>query len=232
MSEGSTYVISQVVQKTGLKSHTIRYWEEELKLDIPRNNMGHRYYTDKDIKLFLRIKDLKSKGFQLKAIALMLPDLGEIDELDMQDMMQLKDEMNSKVIQLRESRYKDSFQNEGGEILDKQETDPVVTNEEDNEIVVEKSASEKLERFQQVMTKVIGNAMKTNNVEVTEAISEHVTDSVIKEMDYLFRIKEDHEEERFKKLDELIRDVQKSRQEVAATVPSRKKKKKGLFRRS
>ena len=43
-----------------------------------------------------------------------------------------------------------------------------------------------------------------------------------------------HEEERFKKLDELIRDVQKSRQEAAATIPSKskKKKKRGLFGKS
>ena len=151
MSEGSTYVISQAVKKTGLRSHTIRYWEDELKLPIARDSMGHRYYTDKDVKLFLRIKELKSKGFQLKAIALMLPDLGEIDELNTQDMTQLKDEMNSKVIQLRESKYKDNFQSEGGEILDKQETNPVVANEEDNEVVIEKIPSEKLERFQQIL---------------------------------------------------------------------------------
>lgn len=231
MSEGSTYVISEVVKKTGLKSHTIRYWEDELKLTIARNNMGHRYYTDKDIKLFLRINELKNKGFQLKAIALMLPELKEVDELNIQDMSQLKDEMNSKVIQLRESRYKGNFDSEGGEILGKQETNPIVANEENTEVIIEKHSSKKLEQFQQIMTRVIGEAMRANNAEVTEEISEHVTDNVIREMDHLFRVREDHEEERFKKLDELIRDVQKSRQEVAATTPARKKKKR-WFRKS
>ncbi len=234
MSEGSTYVISEVVEKTGLKSHTIRYWEEQLNLAIARNKMGHRYYTDKDIKLFLRINELKNKGFQLKAIAMMLPEGEEMDKLDVQEMTQLKDEMNSKVIQLRESKYKGNFEVEGGEILEKQETNPVVANEEENRVVVERTSSQKLEQFQQIMTRVIGEAMRANNAEVSEAVSEHVTDSVIKRMDYLFRVKEDHEEERFKKLDELIRDVQKSRQEAAATIPSKskKKKKRGLFGKS
>ncbi|MDO5521679.1 MAG: helix-turn-helix domain-containing protein, partial [bacterium] len=78
------YTISEVVHKTGLKSHTIRYWEEELKLDIHRNNMGHRYYTDKDIALFLKIKDLKAKGFQLKAIKPMLIRNDEEDETSLE----------------------------------------------------------------------------------------------------------------------------------------------------
>ena len=30
--------------------------------------MGHRYYTDENIKEFLKIKELKEKGYQLKAI--------------------------------------------------------------------------------------------------------------------------------------------------------------------
>ena len=30
--------------------------------------MGHRFYTEEDIKLFQRIKDLKDQGLQLKAI--------------------------------------------------------------------------------------------------------------------------------------------------------------------
>ena len=30
--------------------------------------MGHRYYTDKDIRTFMNIKELKKKGLQLRAI--------------------------------------------------------------------------------------------------------------------------------------------------------------------
>ena len=30
--------------------------------------MGHRFYTEENIKLFQRIKDLKDQGLQLKAI--------------------------------------------------------------------------------------------------------------------------------------------------------------------
>ena len=42
---------------------------------IPRNEMGHRYYTDFHIRLFKQIKELKEKGYQLKAIKAALASL-------------------------------------------------------------------------------------------------------------------------------------------------------------
>ena len=62
------YLISDAAKKVDVESHVLRYWEEELELNIPRNEMGHRYYTDYHIRLFRRVKELKEKGYQLKAI--------------------------------------------------------------------------------------------------------------------------------------------------------------------
>ncbi len=62
------YLISDASRKVDVEAHVLRYWEEELELAIPRNEMGHRYYTDFHIRLFKQVKNLKEKGFQLKAI--------------------------------------------------------------------------------------------------------------------------------------------------------------------
>lgn len=62
------YLISDAAKQVDVESHVLRYWEDELELQIPRNEMGHRYYTDYYIRLFRQIKDLKEKGYQLKAI--------------------------------------------------------------------------------------------------------------------------------------------------------------------
>ena len=62
------YLISDASRQVDVESHVLRYWEEELELDIPRNDMGHRYYTEYHIRLFRQIKELKEKGYQLKAI--------------------------------------------------------------------------------------------------------------------------------------------------------------------
>ncbi len=62
------YLISDAAKQVDVESHVLRYWEDELELQIPRNEMGHRYYTDYYVRLFRQIKDLKEKGYQLKAI--------------------------------------------------------------------------------------------------------------------------------------------------------------------
>ena len=62
------YLISDASKKVDVEAHVLRYWEEELKLDSPRNEMGHRYYTELHIRLFRQVKALKDRGYQLKAI--------------------------------------------------------------------------------------------------------------------------------------------------------------------
>ena len=59
------YMISDAASMAGVETHVLRYWEEELGLTIPRNEMGHRYYTSENIQEFKRIKELKEKGYQL-----------------------------------------------------------------------------------------------------------------------------------------------------------------------
>ena len=55
------YMISEAAKKVNVETHVLRYWEEELDLKIPRNEMGHRYYTRDNIKEFQKIKDLKDQ---------------------------------------------------------------------------------------------------------------------------------------------------------------------------
>ena len=66
------YMISDAANLAQVEAHVLRYWEDELDLDIPRNEMGHRYYTRESIRQFQRIKELKEQGYQLKAIRMIL----------------------------------------------------------------------------------------------------------------------------------------------------------------
>ena len=56
----------------------LRYWEEELKLPIGRNEQGHRFYTEKDVELLGHVREWKQQGLQLKAIRLMLSEDGRL----------------------------------------------------------------------------------------------------------------------------------------------------------
>ena len=38
-----TYLISDAAKQVQVETHVLRYWEEELKLPIKRNEQGHRY---------------------------------------------------------------------------------------------------------------------------------------------------------------------------------------------
>ena len=75
------YLISETAKMTQVEPHVLRYWEEELGLAIGRNEMGHRYYTDKDIQTFLTVKELKKKGLQLRAIRTIIQQ-GETNTAD------------------------------------------------------------------------------------------------------------------------------------------------------
>ena len=73
------YMISDAAKLVDVEAHVLRYWEEELDLPIGRNEMGHRYYTEENIRLFRQIKELKDQGVQLKAVKMLLPDLEKGD---------------------------------------------------------------------------------------------------------------------------------------------------------
>ena len=53
------YSISEVSEMTGLKAHVLRYWESEFSALKPKKNRaGNRTYTQADIDLLVRIKQL------------------------------------------------------------------------------------------------------------------------------------------------------------------------------
>ena len=211
--EEKRYIISEAVERTGIEAHVLRYWEEELNLDIPRNEMGHRYYTERQLEMFKQIKELKDSGFQLKAVKTVLD--------------------NGLAVQ------PDAAQNVQGEARD--EAAGTVENAarlDDNAQEIEMKRSEdKLAQFEQIIGDIVTRSLMANNGKLGEDISNIVTDrvsnKVIKEMDYMMRVREEAEDDRFKKLDETIRGVQKSNKEAAAfrERPSKREKRRGLFRK-
>jgi len=86
MEKEKIYLISDASKKVEVESHVLRYWEDELKLPVKRNELGHRYYTEADISEFKEIKKLKEQGLQLKAIRMILKD-GKLTRLPDMKMM-------------------------------------------------------------------------------------------------------------------------------------------------
>lgn len=72
------YTISEAAKLMNVEPHVLRYWEDELCLNIPRNSMGHRIYTDDDIRTFKSIQHLKANHISLKEIKEQLPSSGSL----------------------------------------------------------------------------------------------------------------------------------------------------------
>ena len=165
------YTVAETVKMTGVKSYVLRYWEDELELPISRNEMGHRYYTEDNIQMFHRIKDLKEQGYQLKAIKVLLPELKK-----------RKADSSAEIIDLEQKLAEQ----------EKEKAEP-----EGNITVFPLNPD--LDRFQQfetIMTSLFRQTLKENNEELENRIS----DSVIHGMDVLMQLKEEKEEERFRRL--------------------------------
>lgn len=201
MSDGY-YLISDASRKVDVESHVLRYWEEELSMEIPRNEMGHRYYTDSHIRLFKQVKELKERGYQLKAIKAALDRTLTEGKEEVVPAEVLEEDV---VAALKECSELDEERKEKMELLDDKELTALL-------------AEEKVEQFQALMRQMIGQAIEENNEKLSQDISKMVNDKVIKEMDYLMRVADERDEERFRQLDETIRVYQKEgrgRAEVA-----------------
>lgn len=207
------YMISETAKKVDVEAHVLRYWEEELAMTIGRTEMGHRYYTPDDIVLLKNIKELKEQGFQLKAIKMLMPELMKSQGKGIDRLLSMREELNEKV----------NMENEGADVCTEPEDKAeVVTVQRRTEPLTEKD--EKMIHFQQIIKNVVLDALQENNEQLEREMGRHVSESVIKELDYMVRVQDEKEEERFKQLDETIRNFQVTRREVAAAEKVDKKR--------
>ena len=180
------YMISDAADMVHVETHVLRYWEEELGLTIPRNEMGHRYYTRENIKEFQKIKELKEQGYQLRAIRMILHN-GKLEEITDEDSADwyvntMDDTPQELPMQRAESRIHNVTQ------------EPVGL-----------SPEERMSQFRELMSDIVGQAIANNNEALSEQIGKDVQERVLKEMNYLMREQDEAQEERYRKLDAAIR---------------------------
>lgn len=292
-------MIKDAAKNLGVESHVLRYWEEELGLEIKRNSMGHRYYDARDIKMFKEVKDLRDRGFSLKDIKDGIERQKKLLREAVEDKDELRLASESKIEEKRnfaggiESKIEEklSFGGEnkskiGEELLEKTECEigesavGIIGKKEVERADVKSSGQAdgrnidgktevhihnnhrqknaqgkdegsahmdeekgvcqdeveagnqlkivdfKTAQMQNIMNKIVANAFVENRDIITSSIKSEITTDVMKQFDTVMREKEEKEEERYKKLNETIRMLQKGQEEVAAT-----KVKKGLFKR-
>lgn len=189
------YMISEAAKQVNVETHALRYWEDELALDIGRTEMGHRYYTEENIQLFRCIKELKEQGLQLRNLKKLIPD-----------MLLTKAKLKA--------------QKEEQQELKKQELTV-----SEPEVIAKPSGSSKLEDFKILMSETLQSVLILNNEQLSETVSQLVSQNVIQEIGCLLQAKEQQEEARYKKLDCLIRQQQVRRKESTHNTALTKLKK-------
>lgn len=199
-----TIMISDAAKEVQVETHVLRYWEEELKLPIRRNKQGHRCYTAEDVERFKKIKYMKEQGLQLKAI---------------------KTAMNL---------HDDSAEEESGTMPGRTDEKDISIGIEGKKMIIPKiliqsektalqtvsadSRDDKTIRLQILLKQLIAETVRETN----EELYDNIRQSLLKELDYQFRMQEEREEnkekerqkrdeEYYKKMDELLRSKVKGR---------------------
>ena len=212
------YYISEASKKVEVEPHVLRYWEDELKLSIGRNEMGHRCYTAKDIETLRRIKQLKEQGLQLKAIRTVLQgDSGFLgggyapekkDGKDLQSDAQMgKERIEEKLedmVMKKAKKYMVTMSKGKETVLEMPEEERELKEYEEP---LDGEREKKAKRLQYLLQHMVTDAVKNANREMCTEIKE----SILKELDYQFRQQEERDEERkkleeehFRKIDEMI----------------------------
>lgn len=176
-------LISDAAKEVRVESHVLRYWEEELGLSIQRNEWGHRFYTKEDINRLKRIKDLKERGLQLKAIK-MLMMAGRLEAFE-RGGYALEEEqgMAIEILEVRDAACEEMVKR------DKNERKSDVT------VPAEDSVEEEMEREASAEGAVEKEAVEIGKV-TKEVFEEKIPEGILPRRDEAY----------FKKIDQLLRD--------------------------
>lgn len=250
--EEMRYTISDAAKMVKVESHVLRYWEDELSLDIPRNEMGHRYYTQREIDVFCQIRALKDKGFQLKAIKDVLEIMFEEEKgTNIISLDNVRQNLTGSEEKTKKPEEKVQRTGEKVQKIEEKKQKPEEKNVKEETAaaelaevqsveapaVVSVSPAEKMSHFKYIMDGIVSQALQANNLKLEESIARQVTERLLGEMDVIEQEREQREEMRFRKLDEAIRGRQRGYQEAAAAklppyTPTKMNKRRfGLFRR-
>ena len=152
-----------------------------------------------------KIKELKDRGIQLKAIHELVQKMYDILE-------------NGVPVETASKEVETDFTSELVNTVTQITEEPG----EDQERIVDF----KLVQFQSMMTKIVGNSIKENIKPISQAVTAEATEQIAKQMDVIMKEQDERAEERYQRLDTVIREMQQTRREIAAAEAGGKKKKR------
>lgn len=221
------YSISEASRLLELENHVLRYWEEELDLKIPRNEQGHRYYQEKEIRILSCIKELKNKGFQLKAVKEILPDLEDDQKIDVHKLLEAQ-------VELESTQADPPIIEPASNPADKEDKLLHFPAHKENNLPESpvRSREEKMLEFENIMERIIGRALREQAREMGALMGDQISSRVLEGLNVTLEEYSEKTEDYFKKLDETIRTHQRARQEAAVAREDGGKRKSLFFKKN
>lgn len=236
------YTISETAKMIGIEQSVLRSTEKQLGLEIPRSEGNRRYYREAEVTLLKDVQKLRDEGFTLRMIKLLLPKLPEVMSLQAEERRIIRLRMKKILADMQETedeedeavnvhkKGKDVSKQLGRqaqrlrELAEEQEENLPANLSKDmpSELLMEMESEQGYAVFGTVMMELLTQ----NNKALLEEMDMRIAQRIMKEMNYLFRERENVEEERYRKLDRTIREYQNARQQTAM-----EEERKGLFRR-
>ncbi|MCD7805861.1 MAG: MerR family transcriptional regulator [Lachnospiraceae bacterium] len=171
------YSVKEMTQKLGIEAHMLRYWEKELELDIPRDGHGRRIYGEEEANLLERVSAYKKDGKPLRMIKGLIQLPGQEEE---------KEEERKILIYRPGKAENDNAQEVTG------------GNGANIKTGTKEAVDEtgRTQRMQQLLGEMVAEALRESSSEMITEMKE----SILKELDYQFRLQGERQEELQEKL--------------------------------
>lgn len=212
------YQVSEAAEVLETEVYTLRYWENQLGLEVPRNAAGHRYYEETQIRMFRNVQRLKDAGFGLRQIKAMGERMSEVATLSDEKLAELRTRIMGLEAE-QEALFSGRDEKEEIESAEREEKFSLCVSEEKGDIVpAGEERGDGVRMLQEGMTKWLGELLQKNNEHLTQRIEEGVSERMARELRFLFRQQEEREEERYRRLDRTIREYQQARANAKQTT--------------
>lgn len=74
------YTITELSRELNVTDHTLRYYEREFNIPIPKDSRGRRYYTGELANIMYQIRNMRNEGLEIKAIKKIMVTQGIVPE--------------------------------------------------------------------------------------------------------------------------------------------------------
>lgn len=193
------YSIKEAAKELGVEAHALRFWEEELELQIARNEQGRRMYSQENMKTFQKIMDWKKQGMQLKEIKALLHKANT----------EKVPAMERRILVYRPKEYLEQNIQQNSYIQE-----------------AETERAEKARRLQELLKQFIAESIKESQAEFLEQVKENLIKELDYQFrlqeereEQRDKLRIEKEDEHFRQLDEHLRN----------TVEKKGKKKRKWF---